>query len=297
MVVTLDGDVPGVRPGFTATADITTATRTDVVAVPIQSTTVREIGRGAAAGAPARASSPVAPAVSAAQPAAAAAGEPEEVEGVFVVRDARAVFVRVATGIAGDRYFEALTGLAAGDLVVTGPFRRRAYPRGRPTRSAAMNVLLAGEMMRVALGAIWSNKLRSLLTILGNVVAVASIMTLVSLIAGITEEVADIIVTEVGADSFLIDRVGLVTSEEDLERRRGNPRISLDDQEAVRRVSPRGRGRDGAGPGDRRGALPRRGARAGHHSGRHERVRPFSGVHRGARTPHGRRRRSSAGGT
>ena len=122
VVVTLDGDVPGVRPGFTATADITTATRTDVVAVPIQSTTVREIGRGAAAGAPARASSPVAPAVSAAQPATAAAGEPEEVEGVFVVRDARAVFVRVATGIAGDRYFEALTGLAAGDLVVTGPF-------------------------------------------------------------------------------------------------------------------------------------------------------------------------------
>ena len=120
--VTLDGDVPGVRPGFTATADITTATRSDVVAVPIQSTTVREIGRGAAAGGPARASSPVTPAVSAAQPAAAPAGEPEEVEGVFVVRDERAVFVRVETGIAGDRYFEALTGLAAGDLVVTGPF-------------------------------------------------------------------------------------------------------------------------------------------------------------------------------
>ena len=57
VVVTLDGDVPGVRPGFTATADITTATRTDVVAVPIQSTTVREVGGGAAAGAPDRASS------------------------------------------------------------------------------------------------------------------------------------------------------------------------------------------------------------------------------------------------
>lgn len=101
-----------------------------------------------------------------------------------------------------------------------------------------MNAQLAGEMMRVALGAIWSNKLRSLLTILGNVVAVASIMALVSLIAGISDEVADIIVTEVGADSFLIDRVGLVTSEEELERRRGNPRISLDDQAAVRRFSP-----------------------------------------------------------
>ena len=37
-------------------------------------------------------------------------------------------------------------------------------------------------MIRVALGAIWANKLRSFLTILGNVVAVASIVTLVSLI-------------------------------------------------------------------------------------------------------------------
>ena len=122
VVVTLDGDVPGVRPGFTATADITTATRTDVVAVPIQSTTVREIARGAAAGDSARASSSLTPAVSAAQPAVAPAGEPEEVEGVFVIREERAVFVRVETGIAGDRYFEALAGLAAGDLVVTGPF-------------------------------------------------------------------------------------------------------------------------------------------------------------------------------
>ncbi len=122
VVVTLDGDVPGVRPGFTATADITTATRRDVVAVPIQSTTIREIGRGAAAGGAAPTASSVTPAVSAAQPAAADAGEPEEVEGVFVVRDERAVFVRIETGIAGDRYFEALTGLAAGDLVVTGPF-------------------------------------------------------------------------------------------------------------------------------------------------------------------------------
>ena len=135
VVVTLDGDVPGVRPGFTATADITTATRTDVVAVPIQSTTVREVGGGAAAGAPARASSSVTPAVSAAQLAAAAAGEPEEAEGVFAIRDGRAVFVRIETGIAGDRYFEALTGLAAGDLVVTGPFDVvRALEDGDPVR-------------------------------------------------------------------------------------------------------------------------------------------------------------------
>ena len=46
----------------------------------------------------------------------------EEREGVFVVRDGRAVFIPVVTGIAGDRYFEALTGLNEGDQVITGPF-------------------------------------------------------------------------------------------------------------------------------------------------------------------------------
>ena len=41
---------------------------------------------------------------------------------MFVVRDDRVRFVPVDTGIAGDRYFEVLSGLDAGDLVVTGPF-------------------------------------------------------------------------------------------------------------------------------------------------------------------------------
>jgi len=97
-----------------------------------------------------------------------------------------------------------------------------------------MNARLIAEMIRVALGAIWANKLRSFLTILGNVVAVGSIVTLVSLIQGITDEVTEIILTEVGADAFLVERVGIVTSEDDLERTRGNPRITLDDFEALR---------------------------------------------------------------
>ncbi len=97
-----------------------------------------------------------------------------------------------------------------------------------------MNGRLIGEMIRVALGAIWVNKLRSFLTILGNVIAVGSIVTLVSLIQGITDEVTSIILTEVGADAFLIERVGLITSEADQERTRGNPRITLDDFEALR---------------------------------------------------------------
>ena len=96
-----------------------------------------------------------------------------------------------------------------------------------------MGARLIVEMIRVALGAIWANKLRSFLTILGNIVAVGSIVTLVSLIQGITDEVTDIILTEVGADAFIIERVGIVTSEEEREQARGNPRINLDDFEAL----------------------------------------------------------------
>ena len=116
-----------------------------------------------------------------------------------------------------------------------------------------MNRRLIGEMIRVAFGAIWVNKLRSFLTILGNVVAVGSIVTLVSLIQGITEEVTNVILTEVGADTFLVERVGLVLGEDDEELARSNPRITLDDFDALR-------GSDGRfsavmAKGDRRGEI------------------------------------------
>ena len=100
-----------------------------------------------------------------------------------------------------------------------------------------MKLILIHEMVRIALSAIWANKLRSFLTILGNVVAVGSIITLVSLIQGITEEVQDVILSEVGADAFLVDRRGIMRSEEDLERTRNNPRITLADAEAIRRFA------------------------------------------------------------
>ena len=41
---------------------------------------------------------------------------------MFVVRDNKAVFVPVKTGIAGEKYFEVLSGLKEGDEVITGPF-------------------------------------------------------------------------------------------------------------------------------------------------------------------------------
>ena len=133
VVVTLDGDVPGVRPGFTATADIQTAVRTSVVAVPIQSTTVREVTLDADGRMVRPAPDGDAAAASAAQPDVAE--RTEETEGVFVVRDERAWFVPLETGIAGDRYFEVISGLDAGTQVAIGPFDIvRTLEDGDPVR-------------------------------------------------------------------------------------------------------------------------------------------------------------------
>ena len=58
------------------------------------------------------------------------------------------------------------------------------------------------ESVVLALASIWANKLRSLLTLLGNIVAVSSIITVVALITGVNAAVTDAIVSDLGADSF-----------------------------------------------------------------------------------------------
>ena len=91
------------------------------------------------------------------------------------------------------------------------------------------------DLTGIALGAIWASKLRSTLTILGNIVAVGSIIAVVSLIQGVNAEVSNLIVSELGSDSFTIERTGLVLTEEEEDATRNNPRVSLDDAEAVQR--------------------------------------------------------------
>jgi HlyD family secretion protein len=132
VVVTLDEQIPDVRPGFTCTAEITTATRQQAVAVPIQALTVRELTydeKGNIVRQPPRPPRPrfrFGPAVESPVSASSAELLPgqkrEEVEGVFVMRDGRAQFIPVKVGIAGERYFEVLGGLNDGDRVITGPF-------------------------------------------------------------------------------------------------------------------------------------------------------------------------------
>ena len=90
------------------------------------------------------------------------------------------------------------------------------------------------ESAGIALQAIWSNKLRSFLTVLGNIVAVTSIIAVVSLIQGMNEYVTNAIVTDVGADNFTIQRNPVVRTAADEERVRNNPPIREADAEAVR---------------------------------------------------------------
>jgi putative ABC transport system permease protein len=63
------------------------------------------------------------------------------------------------------------------------------------------------ESIAIALRSIWTNKLRSFMTVLGNIVAVTSIVTVVSLIQGMNAMVSRAIVTDVGADAFTIQRL------------------------------------------------------------------------------------------
>jgi putative ABC transport system permease protein len=91
------------------------------------------------------------------------------------------------------------------------------------------------ESIRIAFGAIWSNKLRSLMTVTGNVVAVTSIVTIVSLIQGLNASVTSTLVDGVGADTFLVQRTPLVTSQEEVVANRNNPLVTIEEADAIRR--------------------------------------------------------------
>src|ERR671912_462277 len=93
------------------------------------------------------------------------------------------------------------------------------------------------EAAGIALQAIWANKLRSFLTVLGNIVAVTSIIAVVSLIQGLNASVEDAIVSEVGADTFMVDRYPVTQSQEEQDAVRGNPRVTLADAEAIRKFT------------------------------------------------------------
>lgn len=90
----------------------------------------------------------------------------------------------------------------------------------------------------IALSAIWAAKLRSLMTVLGNIVAVMSIIAVVSLIQGLNASVKQAILNEAGADSFIVQQFGIVRSDDEWLRVQSNPRITRQDADAVKKYSP-----------------------------------------------------------
>ncbi|NUO38095.1 MAG: efflux RND transporter periplasmic adaptor subunit [Gemmatimonadaceae bacterium] len=102
------------RPDFSATAKIITDTRKNVLSIPIIALTVREneaLTKGDTA-------------VGLGKPKPKKEVGKKDVEGVFVVgKDNKVTFRPVRVGIAGEKHFEVLSGLKAGDKIVAGTYQ------------------------------------------------------------------------------------------------------------------------------------------------------------------------------
>ncbi|HTW32962.1 MAG TPA: hypothetical protein VMD76_14870, partial [Candidatus Sulfotelmatobacter sp.] len=120
VVVTLTDPPPDLRPGLSTTAKITTATRSNVLSVPIQALTLRTKQQIEQQNNPPGSVHAAAPAT---KEVASKTKKDDEVQGVFVVRNKKAIFVPVATGITGTTDMEVLDGLKEGDEVITGSYK------------------------------------------------------------------------------------------------------------------------------------------------------------------------------
>jgi HlyD family secretion protein len=115
VVVTLQDPPQDLRPGLSATAKITTASRTNALTIPIQALTVRKQED--------LVTKDEKNSVQAAAPAKPGSNSKEEIQGVFVIRNHKAEFVPVDTGIAGTTDIEVLKGLKEGDEIITGSYK------------------------------------------------------------------------------------------------------------------------------------------------------------------------------
>jgi HlyD family secretion protein len=120
VVVTLSDPPEDLRPGLSTTAKITTAKRGNALSLPIQALTLRSKEQiDAQTNAPGS--------VHAAPPAvkevASKSKKQDDLQGVFVIRNKKAVFVPVTTGITGTTDIEVLDGLKEGDEVITGSYK------------------------------------------------------------------------------------------------------------------------------------------------------------------------------
>jgi len=126
VIVTLDHPPAGIRPDLSATARIVTDRRAGVLTVPIIALTVRPASDTLPLDSTRGAASAKRPAGTAGNRAGAdSAAAKKDVEGIFIVDTLTmsARFHPVRIGIAGDEYFEVLTGVREGQTIVAGPYQ------------------------------------------------------------------------------------------------------------------------------------------------------------------------------
>ncbi len=116
VVVTLTSPPENLRPGLSATAKITTGQEHDAVAIPIQAITMRDKNDLEAQKNPGKPASKTAP-------AAPAKKENTDIQGVFVVRNKKAEFHEVVTGLTGSTEIQVKSGLQPGDEIITGSYK------------------------------------------------------------------------------------------------------------------------------------------------------------------------------
>ena len=123
--VMIDNPPPTLRPGMTADVEIKTATKKDILHVPIQAVVVRtaeELAKAKAkTGKRGRAGKEGSATAAETAAADAPAKKDEEIKGVFVIVDGEAQFRKVRTGIASDTDLEVWGDLKPKDKVITGP--------------------------------------------------------------------------------------------------------------------------------------------------------------------------------
>jgi len=97
--------------------------------------------------------------------------------------------------------------------------------------------LQVSESFRIAVSTLRAHKVRSLLTVLGTVIGVMSVVTIVSIIEGMNKYVSEKLVSE-GSNTFFVDQFGLITDYEEYLKALKRKVLTLDDARALERLSP-----------------------------------------------------------
>jgi putative ABC transport system permease protein len=91
-----------------------------------------------------------------------------------------------------------------------------------------------GEAVRIAVSSLWAHKMRSVLTLLGVVIGVTSVIAVVSIIGGLNTYVAEK-VFNLGADVFLVNRgPSIITNIQEYEETQKRRKFTIEDYEALR---------------------------------------------------------------